>query len=93
MGTNISDFMSECHRVLKLGGLVRIVEVRSRFESTRQPSQDCDGDGGGEGGGRKQGGGAGSEQGEGGGGRQEEAEAAAAAGEGQHNTLRTIPDE
>ncbi len=32
MGTNIADFLREAHRVLKPGGALRIVEVRSRFE-------------------------------------------------------------
>lgn len=32
MGTNISDFVKEAHRILKLGGTVRIAEVRSRFD-------------------------------------------------------------
>jgi len=32
MGTNIGDFLSEAFRVLRSGGALRIVEVRSRFE-------------------------------------------------------------
>ena len=32
MGTNISDFLSEAHRVLKVKGIIKIAEVRSRFE-------------------------------------------------------------
>jgi len=32
MGTNIGDFLTEAFRVLKSGGALRIVEVRSRFE-------------------------------------------------------------
>lgn len=32
MGTNIGDFILEAHRILKVGGIMRIVEVRSRFE-------------------------------------------------------------
>jgi len=33
MGTNVADFLRECHRVLKAGGRVKIAEVRSRFET------------------------------------------------------------
>eukprot|EP01035_Chromulina_nebulosa_P018027 gene18027-23668_t len=32
MGTNISDFLKEAHRILRLKGIVKITEVRSRFE-------------------------------------------------------------
>jgi ribosomal RNA-processing protein 8 len=32
MGTNIADFLREAHRVLKPNGIVKIAEVRSRFE-------------------------------------------------------------
>jgi ribosomal RNA-processing protein 8 len=32
MGTNIVDFVREAHRVLKVGGIIKIAEVRSRFE-------------------------------------------------------------
>lgn len=32
MGTNISDFISEAYRILKNNGILKIVEVRSRFE-------------------------------------------------------------
>jgi len=32
MGTNIGDFLRECHRILKPRGVVKIAEVRSRFE-------------------------------------------------------------
>jgi ribosomal RNA-processing protein 8 len=32
MGTNIADFLKESHRILKVGGMLRIAEVRSRFE-------------------------------------------------------------
>ncbi len=33
MGTNIGDFLRETFRVLKPNGIVKIAEVRSRFES------------------------------------------------------------
>lgn len=33
MGTNIADFMREAHRVLRIGGILKIAEVRSRFET------------------------------------------------------------
>ena len=32
MGTNIADFIREAHRILKPGGIMRIAEVRSRFD-------------------------------------------------------------
>lgn len=32
MGTNLNDFLKEAFRILKINGLVKIVEVRSRFE-------------------------------------------------------------
>eukprot|EP00904_Undaria_pinnatifida_P001711 jgi/Undpi1/11540/HiC_scaffold_30.g13837.m1 len=32
MGTNLADFLREAHRVLVTGGLVKVAEVRSRFE-------------------------------------------------------------
>jgi len=34
MGTNIADFIREAHRVLTPGGILKIAEVRSRFETT-----------------------------------------------------------
>ncbi len=34
MGTNIADFIREAHRVLTPSGILKIAEVRSRFEST-----------------------------------------------------------
>jgi len=33
MGTNIVDFITEAHRVLKPGGVLKIAEVRSRFHN------------------------------------------------------------
>jgi ribosomal RNA-processing protein 8 len=32
MGTNIAEFLRECYRILKPKGIVKIAEVRSRFE-------------------------------------------------------------
>ena len=32
MGTNIGDFLKEAHRILKPNGIIKIAEVRSRFE-------------------------------------------------------------
>ena len=32
MGTNLKDFIKEANRVLKIGGLVKIAEVASRFK-------------------------------------------------------------
>ncbi|CAM9119231.1 unnamed protein product [Laminaria digitata] len=32
MGTNLADFLREAHRVLVTGGLIKVAEVRSRFE-------------------------------------------------------------
>jgi ribosomal RNA-processing protein 8 len=34
MGTNLADFLREAHRVLKETGVLKIAEIRSRFEST-----------------------------------------------------------
>lgn len=34
MGTNLADFVREAHRVLKGDGVLKIAEVRSRFETT-----------------------------------------------------------
>jgi len=34
MGTNLADFLREAHRVLKDNGVLKIAEVRSRFESS-----------------------------------------------------------
>lgn len=34
MGTNLADFLREAHRVLQDGGILKIAEVRSRFESS-----------------------------------------------------------
>ncbi|GKY94361.1 hypothetical protein MPSEU_000402000 [Mayamaea pseudoterrestris] len=38
MGNNLADFIREAHRVLKPSGIVKIVEVRSRFETTGDES-------------------------------------------------------
>ncbi|XP_017271744.1 ribosomal RNA-processing protein 8 [Kryptolebias marmoratus] len=35
MGTNLAEFLAEANRVLKLGGILKIAEVASRFESER----------------------------------------------------------
>lgn len=40
MGTNIEDFIREAHRVLRVGGILKIAEVRSRFETSSTHSQD-----------------------------------------------------
>ena len=40
MGTNIADFIREAHRVLTPNGVLKIAEVRSRFESTTVDSED-----------------------------------------------------
>ena len=39
MGTNIADFIREAHRVLTPDGVLKIAEVRSRFESTNQDGE------------------------------------------------------
>lgn len=36
MGTNIGDFIEEAHRILKVGGLLKIVEVKSRFHEAEK---------------------------------------------------------
>ena len=33
MGTNIADFIREAHRILRKDGVLKIAEIRSRFES------------------------------------------------------------
>ncbi|XP_044058639.1 ribosomal RNA-processing protein 8 isoform X2 [Siniperca chuatsi] len=35
MGTNLADFLAEANRVLKMGGVLKIAEVTSRFENVR----------------------------------------------------------
>lgn len=35
MGTNLTDYLLECNRVLKINGLVYIAEIQSRFEDVR----------------------------------------------------------
>ena len=37
MGTNIAEFIKEAHRILKPNGIMKIAEVRSRFESAENP--------------------------------------------------------
>ncbi|CAM9710846.1 unnamed protein product [Discosporangium mesarthrocarpum] len=32
MGTNLADFIREAYRVLRTGGVMKVAEVRSRFE-------------------------------------------------------------
>jgi ribosomal RNA-processing protein 8 len=36
MGTNVGDFVKEAHRLLKPTGILRIAEVRSRFDDGGQ---------------------------------------------------------
>ena len=40
MGTNLADFIREAHRVLKPNGILKIAEVRSRFESSHDKKVD-----------------------------------------------------
>jgi ribosomal RNA-processing protein 8 len=40
MGTNLADFIREAHRVLKSDGVLKIAEVRSRFESKKDELDD-----------------------------------------------------
>ena len=40
MGTNLADFIREAHRVLKTDGILKIAEVRSRFESQKDELED-----------------------------------------------------
>ncbi|KAM9318319.1 uncharacterized protein rrp8 isoform 2-T2 [Pholidichthys leucotaenia] len=35
MGTNLADFLAEANRVLKMGGILKIAEVASRFDNER----------------------------------------------------------
>ncbi|CAN9511220.1 unnamed protein product [Ophioblennius macclurei] len=35
MGTNLTDFIAEANRVLKMGGILKIAEVASRFDNVR----------------------------------------------------------
>jgi len=51
MGTNIADFIREAHRVLTPDGLLKIAEVRSRFESSSDEEESSNA-GGKRGGGR-----------------------------------------
>lgn len=41
MGTNIADFIREAHRVLRADGILKIAEVRSRFESSSSSDDQC----------------------------------------------------
>mmetsp|Transcript_35103 Transcript_35103/g.76846 ORF Transcript_35103/g.76846 Transcript_35103/m.76846 type:complete len:403 (-) Transcript_35103:65-1273(-) len=43
MGTNIADFVREAHRVLRPDGVLKIAEVRSRFEATAEQGDDGSG--------------------------------------------------
>jgi hypothetical protein len=36
MGTNLTDFIHEAHRILRLRGTMKIVEIASRFENQPQ---------------------------------------------------------
>ena len=47
MGTNIADFIREAHRVLRHDGVLKIAEVRSRFEATVAEGEHQQGSGGG----------------------------------------------
>ena len=40
MGTNVADFVREAWRVLRFGGVLRVAEVRSRFETASSSSSD-----------------------------------------------------
>jgi len=45
MGTNLADFIREAHRVLKRDGVLKIAEVRSRFESGTKNTNNVGGGG------------------------------------------------
>lgn len=47
MGTNVADFVREAWRVLKFNGVLRVAEVRSRFETTATAAATTGGGGGG----------------------------------------------
>jgi len=36
MGTNLADYLAEAHRILKIGGKLKIAEISSRFESVKK---------------------------------------------------------
>lgn len=40
MGTNVADFIREAHRVMRSDGVLKIAEVRSRFETTSSSSSE-----------------------------------------------------
>ena len=46
MGTNVADFVREAWRVLKFNGVLRVAEVRSRFETALATSAAAAGGGG-----------------------------------------------
>ena len=45
MGTNIADFIREAHRVLNKNGILKIAEVRSRFEAASTDEESSSGTG------------------------------------------------
>jgi len=47
MGTNVADFVREAWRVLKFNGVLRVAEVRSRFETAAAEDNDINNHGGG----------------------------------------------
>ncbi|KAL7529292.1 hypothetical protein ACHAXR_002881, partial [Thalassiosira sp. AJA248-18] len=47
MGTNVADFVREAWRVLKFNGVLRVAEVRSRFETAAENDNDTTKGGGG----------------------------------------------
>ena len=47
MGTNVADFVREAWRVLKFNGVLRVAEVRSRFETAAAEDNDTNKHGGG----------------------------------------------
>lgn len=41
MGTNINEFLAEAHRILKINGIIKIVEVRSRLDDNSGIKKFC----------------------------------------------------